>query len=178
MRTPILPACLLQTNLAPACRWGLCFSANSAARPCGKTENVPEIQCASGRNRTSRYSFSRCGCVRRGAATDANARRTASRQIALASFVDNTLQTIQWFSHGIFVLRPHFLRHQVVWLLHVPRMGSQLGETRPRHTLSSGPLFFSDGQKEITGKLFEPPGDSPQSLKVCFDLTSTSVVHV
>ena len=87
-------------------------------------------------------SFSRCGCVRRGAATDANARRTASRQIALASFVDNTLQTIQWFSHGIFVLRPHFLRHQAVWLLHVPRMGSQLGETRPRHTLSSGPLFF------------------------------------
>jgi hypothetical protein len=57
-------------------------------------------------------SFSRCGCVRRGAATDANARRTASRQIAFASFVDNTLQTIQWFSHGIFVLRPHFLRHR------------------------------------------------------------------
>jgi hypothetical protein len=45
---------LLQTNLAPACRWGLCFSANSAARPCGKTENVPEIQRVSGRNRTSR----------------------------------------------------------------------------------------------------------------------------
>jgi hypothetical protein len=42
----------------------------------------------------------------------------------------------------------------------------------------SRPFLFSDGQKEITGKLFEPPGDSPQSLKVCFDLTSTSVVYV
>jgi hypothetical protein len=40
-----------------------------------------------------------------------------------------------------------------------------------------GHCFFRR-QKEITGKLFEPPGDSPQSLKVCFDLTSTSVVHV
>jgi hypothetical protein len=106
-------------------------------------------------------SFSRCGCVRRGAATDANARRTASRQIALASFVDNTLQTIQWFSHGIFVLRPHFLRHRAVWLLHVPRMGSQLGETRPRHTLSSGPLLFSDGQKKSPGSFLSRPAIPP-----------------
>jgi hypothetical protein len=92
--------------------------------------------------------------------------RTASRQIALASFVDNTLQTIQWFSHGIFVLRPHFLRHRAVWLLHVPRMGSQLGETRPRHTLSSGPLFFSDGKKKSPGSFLSRPGDSPQSLNL------------
>jgi hypothetical protein len=34
---------------------------------------------------------------------------------------------IQWFSHGIFVLRPHFLRHRAAYLLHVPPNG-QLGE--------------------------------------------------
>ena len=47
--------------------------------------------------------------------------------------------SIQWFSHGSFVLRPHFLRYLAVYLLHVPRNG-QIGLTRPRHT-SSGPLF-------------------------------------
>jgi hypothetical protein len=51
-----------------------------------------------------------------------------------------TKHSIRWFSHGIFVLRPHLLRHWAVQLLHVPRNG-QIGLTRPRHA-SSGPLFL------------------------------------
>ena len=42
----------------------------------------------------------------------------------LGAFIAGT--AIQWFSHGIFVLRPHFLRHWAAQLLHVPRNG-QIG---------------------------------------------------
>jgi len=57
--------------------------------------------------------------------------------------VDNCAQTIQWFSHGIFVLRPHFLRHRAVKLLHVRRMASWV-KTRPRHT-PVGASFVNSG---------------------------------
>jgi hypothetical protein len=42
-----------------------------------------------------------------------------------------TAAAIQWFSHGIFVLPPHFLRHRAVWLPHVPKMARwvKLGPT-------------------------------------------------
>ena len=48
---------------------------------------------------------------------------------------------IQWFSHGIFVLRPHFLRHRAAYLLHVPRMASWV-KTRPRHAHRRRGLSF------------------------------------
>jgi hypothetical protein len=32
-------------------------------------------------------------------------------------------EDVQRFSHSIFVLPPHFLRHCAVYLLHVPLMG-------------------------------------------------------
>src|SRR5215469_10877461 len=52
-----------------------------------------------------------------------------------------TAAAIQWFSHGIFVLRPHFLRHRAAYLLHVPRMASWV-KTRPRHAHRRRGLSF------------------------------------
>jgi hypothetical protein len=37
-----------------------------------------------------------------------------ARSLAKAKNVCSHRRRIQWFSHGIFVLRPHFLRHQAV----------------------------------------------------------------
>ena len=64
---------------------------------------------------------------------------TLSRRVSKCLL--RTKHSIQWFSHGSFVLRPHFLRHWAVQVLHVPRNG-QIGLTRPRPT-SSGALFLS-----------------------------------
>ena len=45
----------------------------------------------------------------------------------LSKFCKNLLQAIQWFSHGIFVLRPHFLLHLAVEFGSRPLPNGQLG---------------------------------------------------
>jgi hypothetical protein len=43
---------------------------------------------------------------------------------------------------------------------------------------ASGPFFSQTSKRKPPGSFFEPPGDFTLAPKVCFDLTSTSVVYV
>ena len=63
--------------------------------------------------------------------------------------------------------------------LHVRSRGNAVVPRSDHHNvILEAIITCSDAQKEITGKLFEPPGDFPLAPKVSFDLTSTSVVYV